>query len=172
MTVSAVGQNENSRLYTVAKATAIGAASGYALKYLLPVTKQEDTISRRTMINYCRKVTNKAKVAEFNSNGVKTKAQDCFVKMIESKDKDAFSSKSLKLKIKALGGDDSAAGKEFRTIIRNVDESSKVLTRHMAKAYHIMLKNIRPAVPFIVAGAGAGFLAGFMHNVMKTDYNA
>ena len=90
MTVSAVGQNENSKLYTVVKTTAVGAALGYASKYMLPVTKQEDTISKRTMINYCRKVTNKAKVAEIKAEGVKSRAQDVFVKMIESKDKDAF----------------------------------------------------------------------------------
>ena len=172
MTVSAVGQNENSRLNTVAKATAIGAAGGVALKYLLPITKQEDTISRRTMINYCRKVTNKAKVAEFTKNGIKTTAQDCFVKMIESKDKDAFNYDVLAKKVQALGGENSAAGKEFRSIIRTVNEDSKVMTRYMAKSYHIMLKKIRPVVPFIVAGAGAGFLAGFAHNVLKTDFYA
>jgi len=34
MTVSAVGQNENSKLFTVVKSTAVGMAGGYALKYL------------------------------------------------------------------------------------------------------------------------------------------
>ena len=139
MTVSAVGQNENSKLYTVVKTTAVGAALGYASKYMLPVTKQEDTVSRRTMINYCRKITNKARVAEINSSGTKTKAQDVFVKMIESKDKDAFSLTSIKKKVKALGGEDSAAGKEFRGIIRDVNDLSKNLTKRFAKSYHFML---------------------------------
>lgn len=172
MTVSAVGQNDNSRLYTVVKSTAIGAAAGYAAKYILPVTKQEDTVSRRTMINYCRKITNKARVAEINSARTKTKAQDVFVKMIESKDKDAFAPKSILAKVKALGGEDSAAGKEFRGIIRDVNDLSKNLTRRFAKSYHHMLKDIRPSAPFIVAGAGIGFFAGFAHNVMKTDFDA
>ncbi len=172
MTVSAVGQNDNSKLYTVVKSTAIGAAVGYASKYVLPITKQEDTVSRRTMINYCRKITNKERVAEFKAGGVKTKAQDAFVKMIESKDKDAFSLSSINKKVRALGGEDSAAGKEFRCIIRDVNEVSKSLTRRFAKSYHYMLKDIRPSAPFIVAGAGIGFFTGFANNVMKTDFYA
>ena len=172
MTVRAVGQNENSNLNTIIKSTAVGTAAGYSLKYLWPVTKQEDNISRRTMINYCRKVTNKSKVAEFVENGVKTKAQDVFVKMIESKEKDAFSYKNIAKRIAALGGEESVAGKEFRGIIRNVDITSKNMTRKFANAYHFMLKNKRPLAPFIVAGAGVGFLADFAHNVMKTDVNA
>lgn len=172
MTVSAVGQQDNSKLNTIIKSTAAGMAGGYALKYLYPVQKQEDFINRRWMINYCRKVTNKAKVQEFKNNGVKSKAQDVFVKMIESKDKDAFTSKNIAARVKALGGEESFAGKEFRGIIRNVNELSKELTRNFAKGYHVMLKLKRPAVPFLVAGSGVGFLAGFAHNVFKMDFDA
>ncbi|WP_303964433.1 hypothetical protein [Succinatimonas hippei] len=171
MTVNAV-QNDNSRLYTIVKATAAGAAGGYALKYLYPIQDQENSFNKKSMINYCRKLTNKAKVAEFKENGVKSKAQDVFVKIIESNDKDAFSHSGKQKKIKALGGENSLAGKEFIQIIRNVDETASTLMRRFARAYHIMLKDIRPTTPFIVAGAGIGFLAGFAHNVMKTDFNA
>lgn len=173
MTVSAVGQNDgSSRLNTIIKSTAAGTAAGYAMKYLWPVTEQENDISARTMINYCRKLTNKAKVQEINSLGVKTNAQDCFVKMIESGDKEAFTEKSLKAKVLKLGGEDSAQGKEFRGIIRNVNETASQMTKRWAVAYKIMLKRIRPTVPFLVAGAGIGFFTGFTHNVMKCDYNA
>ena len=109
---------------------------------------------------------------EARGNGVKSKAQDVFIKMIDSNDKDAFTSKSISAKVKALGGENSVAGKEFRGIIRNVDEMSKSLTRRFTTAYHVMLKIKRPAVPFLVAGAGVGFLTGFAHNVMKTDFDA
>ncbi len=172
MTVSAIGQNDNSRLHTIVRSTAVGAGIGLASKYLLPITNQEDKISRKTMVNYCRKVTNKAKVAEFKKDGIKSNAQDLFVKIVESNDKEAFSHSGRITKIKALGGPDSLAGKEFRDIMRNVDATASTLTRKFARAYHIMLKDIRPTAPFIVAGAGLGFLAGFAHNVMKTDFNA
>ena len=35
-----------------------------------------------------------------------------------------------------------------------------------------MLKFKRPAVPFLVAGAGVGFLTGFARNVLKDDLSA
>ena len=175
MTVSKVGQNENTHLNTIVKSTALGTAAGYSLKYLWPVTKQENDFNPRTVINYCRKVTNKNCVAEFKLKKQMTPAQDTFVKMIENEDKikkDAFTFENITNKVKVLGGEESAAGKEFRNIIRYVNETSKSMTRKFATAYHIMLKFKRPAVPFLVAGAGAGFLAGFAHNVMKDDFSA
>jgi len=170
MTVSAVGQNDgSSRLNTIVKSTAAGTAAGYAMKYLWPVTKQENDVTPRTMINYCRKLTNKAKVQEINALGIKTKAQDYFVKMIESGDKEAFKEDKIKERIVKMGGEDSAAGKEFRGIIRNVNETASQMTKRWAVAYKVMLKHIRPTVPFLVAGAGIGFFTGFTHNVLKCD---
>ena len=48
MTVSAVGQTDNSKLFTIVQTTTAGAVAGYASKYILPVTKQENTINTRT----------------------------------------------------------------------------------------------------------------------------
>ncbi len=172
MTISAVKQNDNSHLYTVMKSTALGAAGGYAFKYLWPVTKQEDTFNRKVLINYCRKVTNKAKVQEFKEMPEMTKAQDTFVKMIESKDKNAFTDNYIKNRVSKLGGEKSANAKEFRAIIRDVNNSSKEMFKRWGIGYHMMIKYIRPVVPFLVAGAGVGFFAGFAHNVFKTDYMA
>ncbi len=175
MTISAVGQNENNHLNTIVKYTAAGTAGGYALKYLWPVTQQENDFNPRTVINYCRKVTNKNCISEFKKKKQMNAAQDMFVKMIENEDKikkDAFNYNNITKKVKALGGEYSAEGKEFRNIIRYVNETSKNMTRKFASAYHIMLKFKRPAVPFLVAGAGAGFLAGFAHNVLKDDISA
>lgn len=169
MTVSAVGRNDN--LSTVATSTAVGAVAGYASKYLLPVTKQEDNVSRRIMINYCRKVINKAKMAEFRSQiAERTPAQDMFIKIAEMHKKDrAFSHTNISKKVKILGGENSAAGKELRSIIRNVDENARSMSKRFTSAYKFTLKKIRPAVPFIVAGAGIGFLTGFIHNVVNND---
>lgn len=173
MTVNAIGQNDgNSRLGVIVKSTAAGTVAGYAMKWLWPVQKQEDSINRRTMVNYCRKVTNKAKVQEYKNLGVKTKAQDVFIKMIESGDKDAFTKTSLDKKVASLGGETSVDAKEFRGIIRNVNDQSKQMLKRFAVSYNIMLKKIRPTVPFLVAGAGIGFFTGFTHNVMKCDYDA
>lgn len=170
MTISAVGQDGNSKLYTVASATAVGIGAGVAAKYALPVTKQESILSTRSMLNYCRKMTNRNMAAEFSAKkGNISRAEDVFVKMIESKDRDAFNRDTVTSRVKALGGETSLQGKEFRAIIRNANESAKSMTRKFARAYNFMLKDIRPTAPFIVAGAGIGFLTGFMRNVMRND---
>jgi len=169
MTIRAVGQNEHSHIGTVVASTAVGAGTGYGLKYLWPVTKQEDDFNSNVMRNYCHKISNRAKVKEFNEAGVKTKAQDCFVKMIESGDKEAFLEQKIAKRVGALGGESSVAGKEFRGIIRTVNEASAQMLKRWNTAYHMMLKIKRPVVPFLVAGAGVGFLAGFTHNVLKAD---
>ena len=71
--------------------------------------------------------------------------------------------------VKKLGGEDSANGKELRSIIRDVDKSANKVSRRLYSAYKIMLKNRRPAVPFLVAGAGVGFISGIMRNIVKID---
>lgn len=169
MTVRAVGQNEHSYVSTIALSTAAGMGTGYAMKYIYPVTKQENMYDKRALINYFRKITNKAKVKDLRENGIKSLAQDCFIKMIESKDKDAFTPKSLAKKVKALGGEESLAGKEFRAIIRNVNQQSDKMIKNAGIFHHIALKYQRPVIPFLIAGAGVGFLAGFTHNILRTD---
>ena len=79
MTVNAVGKSDN--LYTIIQTTAAGSVAGYASKYILPVTKQENSISKSSMLNYCRKITNKAKIADLETLGnKKTLAQDTLSK--------------------------------------------------------------------------------------------
>ncbi len=172
MTVRPISQNDrSSSLNTVIRSTAVGTAIGYGLKYAWPVTKQEDTFSRRDILKVNRKSANNDKVAEIKAQGEKTKAQVAFVRMVESED-DAFSSECLERKIKALGGENSADGKEFKRLIRSVNETASKNAKLDIIGRKIAIKWTRPAIPFLVAGAGVGFLAGFAHNVMKTDYYA
>lgn len=175
MTVSAVGKNDNSCLNTVAKTTALGAGAGYSMKYLWKVNDQEFGISLRRFINMGRKVANDSKLDSLPVKAERTPAQDCFVKLIESDkaaksgEKKAFTYENITKKVKELGGEDSAAGKELRGIIRDVNSSARQVSRRLCGAYKMMLKNKRPAIPFLVAGAGAGFMTGIIRNVMKND---
>lgn len=169
MTVSAVGKNENSSLGTVASSTALGAATGYSLKYLWPVSNQEIDISKKKFINLGRKIANEAQIDKIGELKERTPAQDCFIKMANSKDKKTFTFDNISKKVKALGGEDSAAGKELKGLIRDANNSAIKISRRLYGAYRIMLKNKRPAVPFLVAGAGAGFITGIIKNVMRND---
>ena len=169
MSVSAVGQDGHSHIGTILASTSTGLATGYALKYLWPITKQEDDFNTKVMTNYCHKITNRTKVKELQEAGNLTKAQDCFVKMIESGDKEAFLAGNLNKKVASLGGESSKNRKEFRTIVRTVNETSAQMLKRWNVAYRMMLKLKRPVVPFLVAGAGVGFFAGFTRNVLRTD---
>lgn len=175
MTVSAVGKNDNSCLNTVAKSTVLGAGAGYSMKYLWHVNKQETGISLRRFINMGRKIANDNALASFPPVGERTPAQDCFVKLIETDKtakgtpKKAFSFVNISKEVQKLGGEDAANGKELRSIIRDVNSSARQVSRRLCGAYKMMLKNKRPAIPFLVAGAGAGFMAGIIRNVIKND---
>lgn len=169
MTVNAVGKNDNRNLNTVVKSTAVGAATGYSLKYLWHVNKQEADISSKRFINLGRKIANEAKLEKLNALPERTPAQDTFIKMAKSPDKDTFSFSNITKKVAKLGGEDSVAGKELRSIIRDANTSADQMFRRLSSAYRVMLKNKRPAVPFLVAGAGAGFITGIMKNVMRND---
>lgn len=170
MTVSAVGQRDHSHLNTIIKSTVVGTTAGYAMKYLWPVTKQETSINdKREILNACRKHENRAKAREIKQNKILTPAQDVFVKAIDRNDKDMFKSENIAKVVLELGGENSSSGKEYRTLIRNLNEAGSKTSRLWFETYLQVLKNIRPVVPFLVAGAGIGFLTGFTHNVLKTD---
>ena len=173
MTVKAIGQNQDSCIYTIVKSTAVGTAGGYAMKYLWPIVKQEETISKRDWVNFSRKQANAEKVKMFQSYKKMTPAQDAFVKMIDadkgSKVKTSFSPDNISSIIKKLGGEDSVAGKELKAIIKTTNDAAHNLAKDLIINYRRTLKSKRPVIPFLVAGAGIGFIAGFMHNVAKTD---
>ena len=169
MTVNAVGKDGNSSLGTVVKSTAIGTAAGYSLKYLWPVVKDEDKVPHRKFINLSRKMANEDKVNDFSLLPTRTPAKDCFIKMAASKEKDTFSFGNIAKEIEKLGGKNSASGKELKTIIKDTNKSAKQMARRLMSAYGIALRMKRPAVPFLVTGAGVGFLAGFMRNFIKDE---
>lgn len=174
MTVTAVGQDEHSNIGTVVMSTAVGTGVGYAMKYLWPVNKQElnikneheRNISPRRFVNLGYKVANENKVEELLRLSERTPAQDCFIKMAKSKDKSTFSRGNIAKEIKNLGDE---SGKELEVIINNVDKSARRIYKYLLASNNFMLRRIRPVVPFLVAGAGAGFLTGFMRNVLRTD---
>lgn len=168
MTVKAVGTND-SNLNTVVKSTATGAAIGYSLKYLWPINSQEADVSPRRFINLGRKISNSAKLDKLKTMSERTPAQDVFMKMAKSKDKKVFSFSNIAKEVERLGGKDSAAGKELRSIIKDVNSSANQMYKRLHSAYCMMIKNKRPAVPFLVAGAGAGFITGIIKNVMRND---
>ena len=81
----------------------------------------------------------------------------------------SLASEYIAKEIEKLGGKNSASGKELKTIIKDTNKSAKQMARRLMSAYGIALRMKRPAVPFLVTGAGVGFLAGFMRNFIKDE---
>lgn len=173
MRVDTVGQKQSSCVNTVVKSTAVGAASGYALKYLWPLVKQENTIGARWWLKNAMKFSNNEKVEKFMLYDKRTPAQDAFIKLVEqdkgSKTKVAFSFSNIKKVINELGGQNSAAAKELKSIITSANDAAHSMAKTFMAGSCYGLKRKRPTVPFLVAGAGIGFITGFIHNVAKTD---
>ena len=48
-------------------------------------------------------------------------------------------------------------------------KSSKEFANNSICTYNKALKQIRPAAPFVIAGAVAGLVGSFVHNVFKTE---
>ena len=47
--------------------------------------------------------------------------------------------------------------------------SAKKFAKHNICAYDTALKKIRPAAPFVIAGAVTGLVSSFVYNVFRTD---
>ncbi len=78
-----------------------------------------------------------------------------------------FVSENIDRIVKTLGGNDSAAGKEFRQIIKDVNKEASKVSRAFLKGVHKHLKAIRYTAPLLITGAAAGFAAGFLHNYLS-----
>src|SRR5574344_555731 len=122
MAIQAIQTNDNnSSLATVVKASAVGALTGYATKYVLPITNQEKDA---TYINELKRIRAYSKdvkaeiINEIKTLTNRSKAQDEFLKFIDA-DKKAY-----KEKIKALGGIDSADAIEFKNIITKINDAA------------------------------------------------
>ncbi|MBR5555087.1 hypothetical protein IKU74_03635 [bacterium] len=89
-----------------------------------------------------------------------------------SKLTNVFASENIAHVVKSLGGEESNAGKEFRRIIKEVDQDASKVSRKLLQACHKVMKEKRYTAPLIIAGAAAGFATAFVHNVLSTKTEA
>lgn len=171
MTIKAINSyDDNGMLSTVVTSSAVGAGLGYTSKYLLPITEQERDANYKKIVKIARsEAINSKKDAIDEIRNVKKKslAQDTFIKMIDNKEK--INTKTIKSKIKQLGGPESVDAMEFRNIIANINESAAKLSKQCISIYEGVIKRIRPTSPFVVVGAIAGLFAGVTQNVFKSN---
>ena len=171
MTVTAVQNDGNRRgvFSSVLKATVAGGVTGYIAKQVIPLTTEElKDIPYRAIINSARKDTNKNMVSKLKSLPAedRTLAHDAFIKMIDEKKlKKANSIADDLLK----SGKENAANlaKEFKVIVKTVDEQSKAMAKNITGSFHKMIKCKRPTAAFVVPGAIIGFVSGAIYHAFK-----
>lgn len=180
MTVRAVEtyNHDRSAFPIVLGGTAAGMGAGYAVKYILPVTENENNFSRKAIINSSRKIANQNMVNEIQAAAKTSKsnltlAQDTFVKMIEGKKgNDGFLAKNVTEKVKQLNKKVPGAGKEYENIITMVNEAARTKSERLIKACKIMVKSERPLAGFLVPGAIIGLIAGAFVNAFRDSKEA
>ncbi len=164
--VEAVNNRTNHRNYlgSVVQGAAIGAGSGYALKYLIPLTKSETNNDEyRAKIKEIKedhkKFGNLAQeyLSELRKTPEKSAAQDEFIKMFEGLKKGSKMKKGAVLTAvrnleknhpKEVGAFLSLC-KELRTL------TNESVSLHI-DAYRTFLKKIRPTSFFLATGVIAG----------------
>jgi len=87
--------------------------------------------------------------------------------------------KDYKQVVRLIKANTARTKREFIKEIGNIPEkslaqdafikSSKEFASNSICTYNKALKQIRPAAPFVIAGAITGLVGSFVHNVFKTD---
>ena len=181
MKVNAVDNNSNRYnnggcLVPMAHGAAIGAVSGYALKYAIPLTKEETTTPEYLSV----KDTIKAQTGTYNVYTKRylesiekdhTEAGDVFIKMFDGlKEGDKISYKLKKdylLKVKNEKSPEVL--KEFRRRLKDARKVSEDSAKKCMKAYNRTTKAIRPTTFFLATGAVVGAAVALFNEVLKTD---
>ncbi|MDR1168509.1 MAG: hypothetical protein LBK53_06455 [Heliobacteriaceae bacterium] len=168
MTIGTVQSSEyrtNPCLPNVVNATTTGVITGFAAKYILPLTIDEkaDINAAEITENAGRKVVQN-KAAEFKRSAVLSPAEDIFVKMAEKEAKIPCAEEIQKA-AKSLKEQEIA---KFNDIIKSAQKAADSMAKKALAFEAFSIKRIRPTLHFLLAGAGAGFCASVCHNVFRT----
>lgn len=159
MALDAVQKNKNnSGQMSYIKATAIGALTGYSLKYILPISPQEKDENFKTALKNNRLKAKKAKLAAIeNIKNSKNQSaiNDTFIRMYDKKQ--LKPSLINKLENHLRGG--------ILEIIKTVNEIAKFEKLNGKKDLIAITKSIRPTGTFIAIGFIFGFVVALINNI-------
>lgn len=159
MSVNAVRSSDEPQHTSYLKSSALGALTGYALKYILPLTPQEkdDTYMRRLdeIKNKARNLRLK-KIAILRAKEPKNEAEEVFLKLHDSK------------KLKNLGEQNLPEHLLSKVIeLRaKINNSAQRALDHGSRSLEAVTKSIRPTGIFVFVGAAVGILMAFGNNAI------
>lgn len=158
MSVNVVRRNDEPHT-SYLKSAALGALTGYALKYMLPLTPQEKD---DTYVNSLKELRDKAKnirlaeIEAIRKKESKSEAEKVFLKIYDAK------------KLKNIGDQNLSENLLSKVIeIRaKVNKDALRALDHGKKTLEALTKSIRPTSVFVPIGAAIGILAAFGNNIL------
>lgn len=158
---------DSSNKMSYVKSSAIGALAGYSLKYLIPVTDQEQDENYNESLNELSLKVQKIKSAEIESiknSSAKTEATDTFTRMYDSKTLTPSNIRKL----------NSSLRYALMYIIKSLNIQARENFKNGKKNLDAITKNIRPTGVFVGTGVVIGFMTAFFTNVIRRidAYNA
>lgn len=170
-------QQRRSVFIPIAQGAALGSVSGFAAKYILPVTPEEKLSNE--YINVTREINEqklrfnarvKSYIDSIASKENKTFAEDQFVKMFDGmKNGDKVSKKSKECAINNIKKQHPEQYKEFKNICKAYSNLTDKNAKKLLSAYDLITKHIRPTSFFLITGAIVGASIGMINNILKTD---
>lgn len=160
MAVSAIQKNDSSSKMSYTKSAAVGAITGYSLKYILPITPQERDARYMAALDQKRALANQSKkdgIQALKSSKTKDEAADKFILLADSK----------KLKISEIRQTKEPVKSGIFKIIKALNENARIIYRQGLEEVIALTKSIRPAGIFITAGAFAAVAGSFIDNVVN-----
>lgn len=178
MKVEAIESNDRkySCLNAMTKGVILGAAGGYAGKYLIPLQDDEKkTPEYRKVINKIHTQKNEynqetaAFVDSLKFKENKSLAEDKFVKLFDGiKEGDHVKRSSIRNTLNDLRSNPQALS-EFRRICKTSSEVAKKAAERCIGAYDLATKHLRPTGFFVAAGAVTGAIIGLIGDIIRTD---
>ena len=161
MEVSALQTKEyKQRPASYLSAGAIGALSGYSLKYILPIRKQERDDRFRFLIV---DMQNKARVDRLAEIEAIRKAEkqapsaDVFLKMVDDNQLKESTIKNLDVDVQ----------KQVMLLLAQVNDKARAAREVGRLMVNATIKDIRPTGAFVAAGAGVAIIGALVHNIIQ-----
>lgn len=157
MALDAVQKNKSNSMSYI-KATAIGALTGYSLKYILPISPQEKDENFKASLKCSRHKAQKAKLAAIeNIKNSKNKSaiNDTFIRMYDKK----------QLKPSLINKLENHLRGEIVETIKKVNEVTKIEKLNSKKDLIAITKSIRPTGAFVAIGFIFGFVVALINNI-------
>lgn len=158
MALEAVQKNNSRTSYV--KAAAIGALTGYSLKYLLPVTPQEKDENFKTELKAVKASAKKVKSAQIETirkSKNKSSATDTFIRMYDNKKLTPAQINKLNKPLK----------KELFETIKKINKAGRIKKANARETLTALTKHIRPTSVFVITGLAFGLVIAIFNNISK-----